>query len=96
MSLIGGVFMALTGTYVPEKRRLAGEIKINSAGVARRFALFHRGTLLYLGSGKTKDDGTWVMSGFPTTLSEEDIFCVYLHDDKSLDPTAFDNIALEV
>ena len=74
---------------------LAGQVKVNGSGASKRVAVYNRWTLQYLGSGKTRADGTWEMTGFPE-LTGEDIFVVYLDDTRSFDPVAFDNIALEV
>ena len=89
-----GLAHAMVATPPTIKRRLAGGIKINSSGVSRRYAVYNRWTLQYLGSGKTYADGTWTITGFPE-LTGEDIFVIYLDDTRSFDPVAFDNIALE-
>ena len=75
-------------------RRLGGRVQVNGSGASKRVAVYNRWTLQYLGSGKTRADGTWEIKGLPE-IAWEEFFVVYLDDTRSFDPVAFDNIALE-
>lgn len=94
MSLVGGLKILQTKTPIPTKRRLAGITKVNGSGTPKRAAVFHRETLVYLGSCKSASDGTWELEGMPE-LPVEKILVIILDDTRAFEPIAFDNISLE-
>lgn len=85
-----------TASYVPEKRRLAGNTKVDGTASPKRIVVTKRDTLQYLSS--TVSDaltGNWQITGLPV-LPEKSLKIEIIDDTQSFDPIAFDNVTCEV
>lgn len=93
---VASFFSIQTTAYTPEKRRLAGNTKVDGTASPKRIVVTKRDTLQYLSS--TVSDaltGNWQITGLPV-LPEKSLKIEIIDDTQSFDPIAFDNVTCEV
>jgi hypothetical protein len=73
--MVGGLLRVAMESYTPLKRRLAGTVYVNSAGSARQVVVFKRGTMQYIGSTVSSEDGAWELKGMPA-MPDQSLFAV--------------------
>lgn len=79
MNLVGGLLRSRVSAYIAGKRRLAGRVRVNGTGRAKRVGIFKRGTLEYVASGYSNPDGTYEIKGMPE-LPARSLFAVAFDD----------------
>ena len=90
--IISGLLKSQVSTDIPEKRRLAGIVSVNSVGASRRVVIQKRGSLEYVASTYSEADGSWELRGMPE-MPERSLLVEIIDDTGNFDPITFDNVS---
>lgn len=77
--IIGGLSIVQMSIPLPEKRRLAGCVTVNSVGASKRMVVQKRGSLEYIASTYSNADGSWEIRGMPV-MPERSLMAIALDD----------------